>query len=168
VIEERLKNEDIFINKKGHSIVYGTDIQLRHMDSGAYIQAEKTCAEIDKSSNKITLNNKGSKDCIFLIEPRYKYRKEGQEISYGDMVTFRSSKSNNMQLHVSDMDVLKPNKDYQDPGFEDAHKTIKLMEKGEGTDIYEPKNFLKVVSEKIDSRASPLHYTACYEVNCNN
>ncbi len=56
VKDEKITNEKLFKFQLGKRIFYGTEILLRHIDSGAYIQAGKTCAEIDKSSNKIILN----------------------------------------------------------------------------------------------------------------
>jgi hypothetical protein len=87
--------EEIEMNKKimqqyckGQTVNYGEEIQLAAYDSGDFLKVEKTCADIDKASNMCLLSRKGSKDVVFLIQPRYKYRMEGNAVSYGDVVTF--------------------------------------------------------------------------------
>lgn len=67
LIEEKLNNEKLFKRALGIPILYGEEIQLIHYDSGNYLKTEKTCAEVDKSSNLCMLTSKGSKDCAFLI-----------------------------------------------------------------------------------------------------
>jgi hypothetical protein len=91
------------------------------------MKVEKTCAEVDKSSNLCMLTSLGSKDCVFQIEPRYQYRIWGQRISYGDVLTFsatKAAKGNKMSLHVSDNKLLRNSDKYQDPGFKEAHTRI--------------------------------------------
>ena len=88
-------------------MAYGDEIVLVHYDSGGLMEASKTCAEFDKSSNLVKLTDKGSKGVYFIIEPRYKYRCEGQFITYGDVVTFKHIKTG-YYLHISDRYVLMP------------------------------------------------------------
>ena len=108
----------------GKKISYNDEIQLKHHDSGFFIKTDKTCADVDKSSNRLYLSTMGGKDVQFMIEPRYKYRIRGMQIIYGDMVTFMSMKKGNQQIHVSNYKALMPSENYQDPGFEEAIKIL--------------------------------------------
>ena len=63
--------------RKGEKVTYGDEVQLVHYDSGMFVEASKTCADFDKSSNLVRLVDTGSKGVYFTIEPRYKYRSEG-------------------------------------------------------------------------------------------
>lgn len=42
----------------------------------------------------VKLNSQGSKLVVFLVEPRYKYRNQGQSVNYQDVVVFRNIKNN--------------------------------------------------------------------------
>ena len=72
-----------------------------------FAEASKTCADFDKSSNQVRLVDTGSKGVYFIIEPRYKYRSEGQFVTYGDVVTFKHIKTG-YYLHITDNDVMMP------------------------------------------------------------
>jgi len=54
------------------------------VDSESYLCAKKTCAEVEKTCNKVELIQKQSPAIYFKILPRYKYRQEGEKIKYGD------------------------------------------------------------------------------------
>jgi len=56
----------------------------------------------------IKLNPQGSKFACFIVEPRYKYRNNGQGVNYSDVVVFRNMKSGQF-LHISDREILIPN-----------------------------------------------------------
>ena len=84
----------------GEVVSYGDEIQLLHYDSSSFLEGGKQCAELDRSCYIIRLSSQGNKSVYFTIEPRYKYRNEGQSVNYGDVVNFKNVKSGNM-LHIS-------------------------------------------------------------------
>ena len=146
--EERANNRAIMMRRRGEKIMYGDEVQLVHYDSEAFVSASKTCADRDKSSNLVKLEMEGSKRVYFIIEPRYKYRSEGQFVTYGDVVTFKHFKTG-YYLHITDREVIMPLLDAADEDEED-------------------KGYLPVVSSKIDKRSPPSKFTPCYEVNCSS
>lgn len=91
--EETSQNKKSFERRRGELVCYGDEIQLLHYDSKSFLEGSKNCAELDKSCNLVKLNNQGSKCVFFVVEPRYKYRNEGQPVNYGDVVVFRNLKS---------------------------------------------------------------------------
>lgn len=93
-MEEIDQNKKIYDRRRGEKIEYGNDLQLFHYDSQSFLEGSKNCADIDKSCNMIKLNSQGSKSVCFAIEPRYKYRNQGQGVNYGDVVVFRNIKTN--------------------------------------------------------------------------
>ena len=74
------------------------------MDSEAYLCAKKTCAEVEKTCNKVELTEKSSPAIYFKILPRYKYRQEGEKIKYGDQIIFLNVKIN-LYLHVAEAQI---------------------------------------------------------------
>ncbi len=78
-----------------------------HYDSKYFVEGSKNCSEIDKSCNLVRLIAQGNKQVCFVVEPRYKYRNEGQPVNYGDVVVFRNLKSN-QYLHISTRDTVLP------------------------------------------------------------
>ena len=87
--------------RKGEFVTYGSEIQLYHEDSHMYLCGKKTCADIEKTCNKVELVEKLSAAIYFKILPRYKYRQEGEKIKYGDQIIFLNTKLN-LYLHVAD------------------------------------------------------------------
>jgi hypothetical protein len=92
--EEILVNKKIFDRRTGEVVQYGEEIQLQHYDSKSFLEGSKNCSEVDKSCNMVKLNPQGSKKVVFRVEPRYRYRNEGQPVNYGDVVVFKNLKSN--------------------------------------------------------------------------
>jgi hypothetical protein len=80
---------------------------LLHYDSKSFLEASKNCAEVDRSCNMVKLNKNGGKMVCFIVEPRYKYRNEGQSVNYNDVVVFKNIKSN-QYLHISTRHTLLP------------------------------------------------------------
>ena len=99
--EEKLQNKATIQKKRGEVIFYGDEIMLQHYDSGEIIEASKTCAEIDKSCNLLRTVPSGSAWVYFIIEPKYKYRSEGQVVTYGDVCIFKNTMSK-YYMHVSE------------------------------------------------------------------
>jgi len=146
--EEIELNKKIFKRRHGELVEYGNEIQLLHYDSKSFLEGSKTCAELDKSCNLLVLKSQGSKSVCFIIEPRYKYRNEGQKVTYGDVVTFRNIK-NNMYMHISDREVIGVSVPTLDQILPPGCK------------------FLNIVSRKIDKRSPPHLFAPSYEINCS-
>ena len=114
-----------------------------------FMEASKTCAEFDKSSNLVRLVEQGSRGIYFVIEPRYKYRSIGQFVTYGDVVTFKHIKTG-YYLHITDRTLLMPEVEVD-------------------SDILDNRTGPKpVVSSKIDKRSPPNKFAPCFEVNCSS
>jgi hypothetical protein len=128
----------------GEFVTYGSEIQLFHVDSEAYLVSKKTCADIEKTCNKIELVDKPSQAIYFKILPRYKYRQEGDRIKYGDQIIFLNTKIN-LYLHVAEVQIPieKPI----------ALPLIPGTTKNEITPVI------------IDRRCPPINYVPTYEVN---
>lgn len=147
LMEETNLNRKIFERRRGELVQYGDELQMLHYDSNSFLEGSKNCSEIDKSCNMVKLNSQGSKMVCFVVEPRYKYRNEGQPVNYGDVVVFRNMKSN-QYLHISTRDTVMPKMR--------TKSNIKLRD---------PENFKNIVYSNIDSRKLPEEFAALYEVN---
>lgn len=86
--------------KNSEYVAYGNEIQLLHVDSNSFITAKKGCADIDKSCNKVELDDRGSQGIYFKIMPRYKYRQEGEKVLFKDQIVLLNTKTN-LHLHYS-------------------------------------------------------------------
>ena len=53
--DENEINEKTYKFKAGKYVEYGADVQLLHVDSGSFVQAQKTCADDDSGCNKVDL-----------------------------------------------------------------------------------------------------------------
>ena len=148
--EETSMNKKIFERRSGEFVAYGDEIQLLHYDSKFWLEGSKNCSEIDKSCNLVKLNKDGSKQVCFIVEPRYKYRNEGQSVNYGDVVVFRNMKSK-QSLHISTRDILMP----------------KGRSKND-IEIKDPATFKNVIYSNIDRRMLPDEFAALYEVNTSS
>jgi len=82
--DEEDTNRKLVERRQGEYVQYGSEIQIFHMDSESYLCAKKTCAEYEKTCNRVELQDKPSPAIYFKILPRYKYRQEGEKIKYGD------------------------------------------------------------------------------------
>ena len=148
--EEISMNKKICDRRRGEQVTYGDELQLLHYDSKSFLEGSKNCAEIDKSCNLIKLNYQGSKMVCFIVEPRYKYRNEGQPVNYGDVVVFRNMKSN-QYMHISTREVVMPK----------GHTKSDIK-------ITDPENFKNIVYSQIDRRMLPDEFAALYEVNTSS
>ena len=89
--QEKEVNVKLIKTRLGEAIGYGTDIQLMHLDSGAFLQISKRSAEIQKDNLMIELTHDPSPNRVtFSIMPGYKYRQEGDKVIYGDHVVFKN------------------------------------------------------------------------------
>jgi Inositol 1,4,5-trisphosphate/ryanodine receptor len=74
MLDEEETNRKLVERRLGEFVQYGSEIQLFHIDSESYLCAKKTCAELEKTCNKVELVEKPSPAIYFKILPRYKYR----------------------------------------------------------------------------------------------
>jgi hypothetical protein len=74
MLDEEDTNRKHVERRRGEFVTYGSEIQLYHVDSESYLCAKKTCAEVEKTCNKVELIEKQSQAIYFKILPRYKYR----------------------------------------------------------------------------------------------
>lgn len=86
----------------------------------------------------------------FIVEPRYKYRNEGQSVNYGDVVVFRNMKSK-QYLHISTRSCLLPK-----PRNKNDIK------------VANPETFLNIIESQIDRRMLPDEFAPRYEVNTSS
>lgn len=94
--QEKDVNERIISTRQSEVVSYGSEIQLMHLDSGAYLQMSKQPAELQRECRKLELSLDPSPNrVIFAIVPRYKYRQEGDKVVYGDHILFK-----NMNKHM--------------------------------------------------------------------
>jgi hypothetical protein len=145
--EEEINKKQVHL-KNSEFVAYGNEIQLMHVDSKCkdifiisigYLTAKKGCADVDKSCNKIELIDRGSQGIYFKIQPRYKYRQEGEKVLFKDQIVLLNTKTN-LHLHYS--------QDKQIP-FDEPYKMNK--------EAWRP--------SEPDRRQSPSSYAIRYEVN---
>lgn len=111
-------NSKILERRMGEIVTYGQEIQLLHCDSQTFISAKKMCADIDKSCNKVELQDHGSSSIYFKVMPRYKYRQEGEKILYNDQVVMQNPKLG-LYMHITEQ-VLHIHKQRDIPPIKDA------------------------------------------------
>ena len=102
--DEEDTNKKLVERRTGEFVTYGSEIQMLHVDSESYLCAKKTCADIEKTCNKVDLIDRPSQSIYFKILPRYKYRQEGEKIKYGDQIIFLNVKMN-LYLHVGETQI---------------------------------------------------------------
>lgn len=81
--EANLKALNSFI---GLTVTYGSEIQLMHVDSKAFLSGKVVCSELDKTAYKFELSSHYSSGMVFKIMPRYKVRQEGEVIEFNDQI----------------------------------------------------------------------------------
>jgi hypothetical protein len=104
MLDEEDTNRKHVERRRGEFVTYGSEIQMYHVDSESYLCAKKTCADVEKTCNKVELIEKQSQAIYFKILPRYKYRQEGEKIKYGDQIIFLNIKIN-LYLHVAEAQI---------------------------------------------------------------
>ncbi|KCV71988.1 hypothetical protein H696_01395 [Fonticula alba] len=90
--QERRLNESEESSFLGAPVVYGQQLQLRHVKSHKYLAAERRLpALLEKNSMRITFDEFGSEGCWFTIMPAFKLRSLGDQVMVGDQVMLVSS-----------------------------------------------------------------------------
>ncbi|OQS02174.1 Inositol 1,4,5trisphosphate receptor type 2 [Thraustotheca clavata] len=95
---ERLRRLDVNVQM----VMYGQPIQLQHVRSGKFLALKsKTVADMDKTSMKLHLEERGSSKCAFTFLPRFKTKTIGNLIAFHDSVTLARSKYTTQYVHLS-------------------------------------------------------------------
>ena len=90
----------------GDTIAYGTEIQLLHFDSKAFLNAKVLSSEADKSGYKFELNHEYGSGMVFKFLPRFKLRQEGERIEFKDKVLLMNTKLNCYVNFKNDLPIL--------------------------------------------------------------
>lgn len=91
--EEEL-NQNIIRENQGKPILYGSEIQIMHYDSGCFIKATNDCSTSDGIGYKCELNSFFSSGMIFRVTPRFRSRQEGDAIQLRDNLILKSMRHN--------------------------------------------------------------------------
>ena len=95
-------NEVLIQQMSGNTIKYGQDVQLLHVKSGKQLFVDKrNLAELEKTCTLMRLVSEGSSACHFRFMPRYRFRKEGEDIGLGDYMLLSSVLVAGQNMHVS-------------------------------------------------------------------
>ena len=87
-------NEKLLGQYWGMDICYGSEVQLKHVNSGSFLNGQLVCAESKKSAYRFELARSFGSGMIFKIIPKYKLRQEGEIIQYRDSVVLVNKKVN--------------------------------------------------------------------------
>jgi hypothetical protein len=94
-------NERVIEQRSEETMLYGHEIQLRHVPSQMMLRARAENADGDRSCSKLDLTEAGGIGCYFKVESKFKYRREGDRVALGDFVHLRSIRLN-LYLHVTE------------------------------------------------------------------
>ena len=82
-------------NSRGYPVLYMSAVQLLHNQSGQYMVMSTKSAEQDKTCQKLDLtDNPSASRVTFQIQPRYKYRQEGDRVVFQDQILLANTKYN--------------------------------------------------------------------------
>jgi hypothetical protein len=100
--QQGINNERWIKQNRGKKVLYGTPIQLKHVESGMFIQLAKKTSTIDRECQQLELTNDPSAQRVtFQIQQRYKYRQDGEPVVFNDHIIFYNSKYNSY-IHASE------------------------------------------------------------------
>eukprot|EP00359_Climacostomum_virens_P006183 CAMPEP_0204913810 /NCGR_PEP_ID=MMETSP1397-20131031/11670_1 /ASSEMBLY_ACC=CAM_ASM_000891 /TAXON_ID=49980 /ORGANISM="Climacostomum Climacostomum virens, Strain Stock W-24" /LENGTH=436 /DNA_ID=CAMNT_0052085137 /DNA_START=12 /DNA_END=1318 /DNA_ORIENTATION=+ len=97
-------NEKVILQRSGETILYGQEIQLRHAPSRMMLRAKAENADGDRSCSKLEISEFGGNGCYFKVESKYKFRRDGDRVAYGDNIFMHSVKLN-LFLHYSETPI---------------------------------------------------------------
>ena len=79
----------------GKKVLYGSPIQLMHVDSGYFIQHAKRVSELHKGCQLLEMTEEPAPSRVtFMLYSRYNYRAEGDGVVFGDHILLYNSKYN--------------------------------------------------------------------------
>lgn len=95
-------NENMIVNSRGSTVMYGMNIQLYHVPSGQYMVMSTKSALLDKTCQRLELSSSPSASRVtFLIQPRFQYRQEGDKVVYMDQIILFNLKYN-LTVHFTE------------------------------------------------------------------
>lgn len=83
---EKERNKELLVSRQGETVTYGTDVHLKHVDSGLFLTRSSENAKTKKIGYYIKLSKWYSKNMIIKIFPKYKSRNTGEPIQYDDEI----------------------------------------------------------------------------------
>jgi hypothetical protein len=86
---------------QGDPLIYGSVLQLRHVESGQWLTLSQRRAVLEKSHTRIELVEDSSDGCWLSVVPASKLKSEGDHVSHRDMVLLQSVRFPNRWLNVS-------------------------------------------------------------------
>ena len=75
--------------KDSTALLFGQRVQLQQVSSGRFLSGEKRMAEVERKNMLLTVAE-GSKYAIFKVQPKYKFRKEGDVVYDTDEIMLES------------------------------------------------------------------------------
>ncbi|XP_003366327.1 inositol 1,4,5-trisphosphate receptor, partial [Trichinella spiralis] len=116
--KEREQNQLEFEKTVGQIVQYGTTLQLLHVKSNKFLTVnKKEPARVDRNAMKVTLDAQGNDGSWFTVEPFYKLRSLGDNVSKevvaGDRICLvpyyvaQIPGSQKHQLHVSSLSLAE-------------------------------------------------------------
>jgi hypothetical protein len=97
-------NEKVIQQRSGEPILYGQEIQLRHVASQMMLRAKAENADGDRTCSKLDISEVGGIGCYFKVAAKFKFRQEGDKVVYGDHV-FLASVRLDMFLHATEKPI---------------------------------------------------------------
>eukprot|EP00756_Hemistasia_phaeocysticola_P054329 Hpha_TRINITY_DN30260_c0_g1::TRINITY_DN30260_c0_g1_i1::g.27111::m.27111 len=88
VAEEERGNGEAEEAAVGGDIVYGSVVQLRHHSTRSYLTRLKSMSLTDRDNRRVTLATDGDEGAWWQIVSVFRYRREGEPVSFDDPVYF--------------------------------------------------------------------------------
>ena len=127
--KEDKENQEEMERMRGQEVVYGTAIQLQHVNSDSWVTLMKG-AGLQPGSTKIEVTRDGGEGSWFNVMPGYKVRKEGDKVVVTDQVMLTSTKKSTpeRQLYVHTYREEGCEQDHRDAGMPPSLGEINAFE----------------------------------------
>jgi len=104
--KERRVNSDEFRRLVGQPIIYGQQVQLKHVATGLLLTVKKTASEVERGALKVVLSS-GHQGSWFSVASGYKTKVEGDRVLYNEVLSFMSVAYTGMGLRHSALPIRK-------------------------------------------------------------
>jgi hypothetical protein len=94
-------NDRTIQQRFGEPVLYGSELQLRHVASQMMLRGKTDSADTDRSCYKLELSTAGGNGTYFKVTSKFKFRQEGDRVVYGDHLNLFSVKLG-QYVHVSE------------------------------------------------------------------